>query len=569
MGVFCMILDKRKQYFSLLADIFNITGHKLLIALDEEKALELLKISEPEIIILPAEEIDFWFKLLELGKYIMPVFFLENYEEAHSLEVYGLRDVNFVVLPFNPMELLTKIVSLSKDPQDIASLSALGPLNVLLKLLRKGLTSSLIVQNEESSCTLYIYQGTIKGSSCSIEEFLSLISKELNLKLDFYEESKASINYVYNNNWDFLYNLVHRHALQEPLPKLPSITEEVLTPRSVLDLSQPIEIDKGLFWVGAPQKSGLFQKGSYLRIYEKGNVRIPILINTGAVQDYVLIRSKVEQIVGTVDAIKAVVVLGSGVDECSGILSMFQFNHRVFVITSLSIAQRLRSLGIPQARIKVFESFPDRRLKLATGDILRFIPLTFLPERGSFAMLEEDRGYLFTGRFLSSLCTYEELNPLEGGDLEDVILYTNLTIPWQDAITKVIRQINSEEITSILPMLGNPIRSKAKIRELFYKIEVGALSTIPEVNDNETILQACSNIVKYLKEKVETSKFQAFVEDFSQFAYMEDDRIMEFFVEPGSIPPLMLNLMYVKRIDPAVIKHVIKHLYMAGLPITI
>ncbi len=568
MGVMCMLLDKKKQYFSLLADIFNITGHKLLIAFDEEKAFELLKVSEPEVIILPAEDIGFWLKLLELEKYLLPILFVESYEDAEALAKYGLREVNYEVIPFNPMELLTKIVSLSRDPQDSASLSIIGPLNLLIKLLRKGATSSLIVEDEEKSCTIYIHKGIIKGCSCGREELSNLFVKDVKIRLDIYEEEKAVISYVYKDNWEFFSGLVYGYAPPQVVSQPVSKVEETKAPKSTLDLSQPIEISYGFFWIGSPQEDGLFQKNAYLRIYEKDNIKVPMLINIGTVQDYVLIRSKLEQVVGTVEAVKAVVVLSSGVDDCSGIVSFLQSNQKAFVITSLSIAQRLRALGIPQARIKAFETFPNKRLRLATGDVLRFLSLPFLPERGSFAVLEESTGFLFTGRFLSSLCTYEDLNPLEGGDMEDVLIYTSLLIPSQDTLNRSLGQVNKEEINAILPMLGNPIYSEGKIREIFDRLESGFLA-VPEVRDSQVLLETCNSLLSYLRDNLETQEFQNFLEELGSFMYMEDNKIVEPFVDPENIPSLILSLMYAKGINPATIKKAIKHFYMAGISITI
>ena len=94
MGVLCLLLDKRKQYFPLLVDIFNVTGHKLLVALEEEKAFEFLRVSSPEVLLLSIEDMDFWFKVLKSGKYITPIFFIDRYEEADKLKEDGLRDVN-------------------------------------------------------------------------------------------------------------------------------------------------------------------------------------------------------------------------------------------------------------------------------------------------------------------------------------------------------------------------------------------------------------------------------------------------------------------------------------------
>ena len=179
MGVLCLLLDKKKQYFHLLADIFNVTGHKLLIALEEEKAFEFLQVSSPEVLLLPIEDMDFWFKALKAGAHLIPIFFVEEYEEADSLRKYGLREVNYIILPFNPMELLTKVVSISKETYEQAHLDYLGPVNLIFRFIRSGATLSLNIHGKENTCTLYISQGIIKGSSCDREKLTELIGEEV------------------------------------------------------------------------------------------------------------------------------------------------------------------------------------------------------------------------------------------------------------------------------------------------------------------------------------------------------------------------------------------------------
>lgn len=569
MGVLCILLDKERQYAPVLADIFDITGHRLLVALDEDRALELLSQSEPEVILLSEEDMSFWFKLLGLGKYVAPLLFLKSYEGTESLRKYGLRDDNFVVLPFNPMELLTKIVSLSREPQHAASLSSMGPMNALLKLLRKGVTSSLLIQYGGISCSLCLREGVVTGSSCSPERLLALLSEDVDIRLDTCEDRKAVMDFSYKNTRDFLFSLFYGYMQGQTPSRKESGAERPPPSKPPSDLNRPIKIDGGLFWIGVPREGGLFQKNSYLRVYERDSIRVPVLINTGTMQDYPLIRSKLEGVIGTVEALKAVVLLGSGVDECSGVVNLLQSNQRLSVITSMSIAQRLKALGIPGKRIRSFETFPDGRLRLATGDSLRFIPLPFLPERGSFAMLEEGKGYLFTGRFLSSLCTYERLDPKGGGDVEEVFLYTNFITPSQDILKRALKRLGRLGIGVILPMFGNPLYSEERVRELFLRLEMSPLFLNPEVEDREVILEVCNSLIGYLREHFEASELEAFLEEFSQFARLEGGRILEFLVEPESIPSLMLSLMDAGGLKPAIVEQTMKHFLMAGLPITI
>ncbi len=567
MGVLCLLLDKKKQYFPLLVDIFNVTGHKLLIGLDEEKALDFLKVSSPEVLLLPLEDINFWFEVLKNGNYILPIFFVEDYEKVEEFKIYGFKDVNFAVLPFNPMELLTKVVALSKKTHNQEVLEYLGPLNLAIKFMRSGSTLILNIEGEGYACSLFFLQGIIKGSTCQEDKIAELMAKHTKIRLEPFKEDK--LIYTFEGNWDFLsklvYNRIYRPTAVER--SLEKEGEESVVIKPKVDLSQAVKLRDGLYWVGVEDEKGLFQKNSYLRIYEKGDIRIPILINIGTPQDYVLIRSKVEQVVGTVDVIKAVILMGAGVDIASGLFNFLQSNQKAFVITTLNIAQRLRSFGIPQSRIKAVESLASMRLKLATGDVLKFISMPFLPEVGSFVVLEESTGYLFTGQFLSSYCSIDEFNPLENANIDDVLSYTLPNIPSKDILMPALKRLLAMNFTCVYPMFGNPITSLDSLNQIFERLinTVGSSHKL----DERMILEVCEDILRLLKENAEKGEISALLEELNQFIYMEDAKILQTFVEVESLPHLLLSLAFTKGIDVHLIKKIISKLQRIGLTLTI
>lgn len=572
MGIFCILFDKKKQYFLILADVFNITGHKLLIALDENKAIELINLSKPEILLLDYEYFDLWLSFIKEEKYILPLFFVNSYEEGEKLLKKGFSDNNYVVLPFNPIELLTKMVNLHRDIEKIHSLSQIGLINLLIKVLSKGASAFLFVDNGIKTCILYIKNGKVTSISCSIDEFEEVLKTDIRLYLDVYDETKVEPKHFFKNNWELLSLLLAPEVAvlkEEPVQVIAPQAPEEKPVRVSVDLHQPVKIADGLFWVGVVNQNGLFQKNSYLCVYEKDNVKVPILVNIGTVQDYILIRTKVEQATGTMDALRAVVVFGSDVDECSGIVNLLQASQRAFVITSLSIAQKIKALGIPQEKIKTFETFPDGRLRLATGHILKFISTPFLPEAGSFVMLEENRGYLFSGKFLSSLSTVQEFDPINGNNIEDILLYTELMAPCQEVLKRSIEPLESYEIKLLLPAMGSPIHSSQEVRELFERLKLSSLSNVQKVYDRDIILGVCNNMIKDLKRALQSSEFQTIAEELSQYTVLEDDEIKELFIKPENLPSLILAIMFAKGVKPGLIKRAIKEFYSARLPFTI
>lgn len=560
MGVLCLLLDKKREYFQLLSDIFNITGHKLLVALDEDKALEFLKVSSPDIILMPLEDITFWFKLVEEGNYILPIFFIEAAESIDELKKRGFTDINYILLPFNPMELLSKIVYLSKDPSQIVELNQLGFANVLLKLLKMKKSLTLSLEGKGGVCDLHIWEGSIKGSNCDKKGILELLKDEVSIKLNHYKEEERA--YLFKNNWDLLSIFSLDYMEESSSVKVP-LEEASLT----IDLNQPIELKEGFYWIGVENKNGLFQKNVYLRIYGSNNIKVPILINIGTAKDYPIVKLKLEQVVGSIDAVKGVILLGSEIDEASGIFSFLQSNYTAFVITSMSIANRLRNSGIPQSRIRIVEALPKRKLKIATGDVLKFIPAPFLSGVGSFVVLEEDSGYLFTGRFLSSLCSIEEFNPYREANKEDVIFYTHLNIPYKDPLFNLIKRIESEKVSSLYPMFGNPILSIDSLREIFRELKSIFLNIHASKKDDP--MKSCEEVLGLLKENLENAEFEVFLQELNQFIYVEDGKIMQSFVDIEDIPKLIVHLMLSKNLNPKLAKEVIKRFYKAGVLFTI
>ncbi|RMH79585.1 MAG: hypothetical protein D6674_07310 [Acidobacteria bacterium] len=565
MGVTCLLLDRKKRYHSLLADIFSITGHKLLIALDEAKAFELLRVLPPEVIIMSSEDMDFWFKLLDSEIYIPPFFFVESYEEGDSLKVYGLRELNYMVLPFNPIELLTKVVELSKD--SLASSTNLGPMNILLKLLRSKSSSLLKLVTEEGQCTLCIKEGVVEGSECSMDRIRRAFKEATEVETYPYDHSKVNIKHLFKNNWGFISGLLKEELLTEE--QVSTAAEEVPT-KPALDLTQPIELGDKFYWLGVGDEEGLFQRNSYLRIYERENVKVPILINPGSHEDYPTIRAKLEQIIGTVDALRAAIVLGSNLDECYNALSLLQVNQRLVVITSLGIALKLRTLGIPMGRIKTIESLPNRKLKLATGDVLEFKPANFLPESGSFVMLEENKGRLFSGRLFSSLCLYEEFSPMETANPEDLLLYSLQVIPSRKLAQRAADLLKEGYVEAIFPAIGKPVLGSENVLSLSDKLY--RLRTVEESVEfeDEHILEVCQGLLESIKSKATPGELNPFLEELNQYAYIHEGNILESMVSVQNLPNLIIGLMVTKGVRPKLIREAVRYLYMSGLfPITI
>ena len=550
MSVMCLVFDKERKYYSLLADIFDITGHKLLVAFSEDKAKELLKVSNPSIIILTKQDINFWLELLKEGLYIYPFVFVRDYEEGESLKGYGLGEENFIVLPFNPLELLSKVLGLSKNPST--------GFNAILKLIRDNLSAVARYNYQEGVCEIYISKGIVKGSTCSPDVIRRIIAEGRAPELSPYYDMGSHVKYLFKNNAEFISLLFERELITQKEVEEPT-TPEVIEVASYTDLSQPMELGVNFYWVGHARKDSLFHRNSYLCIYEKDDIKVPILINPGSVEDYPHVRAKIEQIVGTIDALKAVVLFGSFADELYSIVRFLQANKRLFILTSIPIALQLSFMGVPMNRIRVFESLPNHTLRLATGDTLRFIPVNGFKDH--FFVFDEGNLRVFTGRLFSSLSLYEEFNPIGQAEIENVEIYLKSNHLCKEYAEALIKNL-SPHTECIFPSLGNPVRDiegvKALLRKIFEKPQ--------ETVDNSKLIQACEEVISELEASYDEKAKEVLME-LSQYVYIEDGKVADTLIEASYLPKLILSLMLTKGVKATLIKEALRKFYKIGVAV--
>lgn len=62
-----LLFDKEKRFYPIFGDILDITGHKLMVAMDEKKAKDLTKVVSPDFLILRRKDRDLFEELLKEG----------------------------------------------------------------------------------------------------------------------------------------------------------------------------------------------------------------------------------------------------------------------------------------------------------------------------------------------------------------------------------------------------------------------------------------------------------------------------------------------------------------------
>jgi hypothetical protein len=565
-----LLFDKEKRLYPILGDILDITGHKLMVALDEQKVKDLLKAVPPDFLILRWKDRDIFWKLLKEGYYIIPMFLVEDYEQAEELKRVGFSDFNTLILPFNPLEFLDKSTKLYWTLESLYDNvpSDLGMMNLFITLLSKNTSTGILLHAEGPSCEVYLKAGAVKGLSCSPENFKEIIkSDNVSVKLLPYTEEAKLITY-FKNNAEF-FSMLFEEVQVQPSTAYPELVQKTV-PREVHKEVQPsapsmLSIEERLFLINSLDPEGLLQRNMYLRIYEKGDSHVPLLFNALPYHRFSTARDEIEKAVGRIENLRALILMDLLPEDTKSILNLLNLAPKLYVITSLPIAMSLIGLGVPEKRIKLVESFPDGLLNLGTGDILRFIKTPFLPEKGSFVVFEEKTKILFSSKLFSSYCLPEEYSADKTAKIERVVLYHRLNFSGiENAVS--LTQIRLLNPSVIRPAFGNPILEG--VDEVIERISKQKNTfNLANLEDETLILGLLSSMLFELEKRIPKEKYELILDGLSEYVEVEGRAISNSFVDVKKLPELFIYILHSAKVPPTVLLLTLERLLEAEIPV--
>ncbi|MFZ8859674.1 MAG: hypothetical protein ACO2PP_04125 [Thermocrinis sp.] len=565
-----LLFDKEKRFYPIFGDILDITGHKLLVALDEKKAKDLLKVVSPDFLILRWKDRDFFEELLKEGYFVVPIFLVEDYQQAEELKKFGFSDLNILILPFNPLEFLNKSAKLYRALESLYDNipSDLGIMNLFISLLSRNTSTGVFLNADGLSCEVYLKAGAVKGFSCSPEHFKEIIkSDNVSVKLLPYTQEAKLITY-FKNNAEFFSMLfeevqpqpstAYQEVVQEPV--LQEVHEEV-RPSAPSMLS----VEEGLFLINSLDPEGLLQRNMYLRVYEKGDSYVPLLFNVLPYHRFSVARDEIEKAVGKLENLRALILMDLLPEDTTSILNLLNLAPKLYVITSLPIALSLIGLGVPERRIKLVESFPNGLLNLGTGDVLRFIKTPFLPEKGSFVVFEEKTKMLFSSKLFSSYCLPEEYSVDKTAKIERIMLYHRLNFSSiENAIS--LAQIRLLNPSVIRPAFGNPILEGVdEAIERIFKQKY--TFNLVNLEDETLILDLLSSILFELEKQIPKEKYELILDGLSEYVEVKGGTISNSFVDVKKLPELFIYTLHSARVPPTVLLLTLERFLEAEIPV--
>jgi len=534
-----LLLDKNREVFPLLGDVFNVTGHKLLIATDENMLRDLASSMDIDTVILNHTDVKAW--LLSWNRNAtLPFFLTEGEEEEKRLISVGFSDLSYIRKPFNPLELLTKLTYLDKlDPDEDAH--KLGLINTLVKL--KRLRKSALI--EVSGYKLFVKDGEVEGADGPVEELLRLLGDEETF-VRVREYQSAEVGHRFASTLDFVKTLTG--SVELAYARVP---ERVVGPAE--------EIEENLYRVSKVASVPILIKNVYLRVYEGRGKRVAFLINGGTIDEWSGVKNLVEDVISGINELSAVVLLSGELSTFYNVFTMISHNADVNLIADFSLKRALGESGCKSGRIRTFESFPSYSVTIATGHRLRFIPLGFSPYAGSFCLYEEDTGFLFTPEFLSSL-----LGENSGDIAQEVRLYHRVFMPSGDILGALISRIKDLNIRKVFPRYGQPYGDVSRILKTLSGIKTG-LDFAP-VSDIEVAINLLNRVLAWVVENEERSVINLFLERLGRFAAVEENLITDLYVEPPFTVELLLSSLFsIPGVKPSTLVGALQRLDKEGI----
>ena len=549
MAIKALLLDREKEVFPLLGDIFNVTGHKLLIATNDDMFADLISSTEVDIVLINQTDIKAWYSSLEKGKVSLPFFLTEKDEEEKRLSNIGFSDLNFVRKPFNPLELLNKLSYLHKmEPEENAH--QMGFLNAVLKMLQKGKKGVVEISNKDRTCRVEIGDNDLEGIDCTIDELLNLIHDEESIvSVKEYEEIPKE--QAFGGIKDFVKTLIER---SKPVKVFVSEGEKI-----VKEVKPMEEIAEGLYRVSRFSSVPVLLKNVYLRVYEGNDKRVAMLINVGTLDEWSGVRNLVEDVLLSMNELDAIVALSG---ELSSIYNSFLLGEQKLntrLIADYTVKRSLSEAGCKSSRIRTFEDFPSYSVTIATGHKLRFIPMTFSPSMGGFCLYEEDTGYLFTPEFMSSFFNESAEDPSD-----EVAIFHRIYMPSGGVLNGHLARISDLSITRILPRYGLPYTSVYEAIDSLLGLKCGV--DFPHVSDKEKALEIMNRVLEFVMNNEEKEIYDKYIESLERFATVESGRVTDIYVEPPFVVELLLNaVMKVPGIKPSTVVKTLRILDEEGV----
>jgi len=166
--------------------------------------------------------------------------------------------------------------------------------------------------------------------------------------------------------------------------------------------SEPFEIAKNIYWVGKKTGDDL-EMNVFLRIFEKDNQKINMLIDPGPPSDFDIIEQNVKKVLGDDYKIHFSFINHQDPDVGYNAIYFQRYFPNMQVITMEDTWRLIKFYGFNPKKYIPVDRFKSRTIKMMTGHKLIFVPTPYCHFRGACAIYDVSERILFTGDLFGGL----------------------------------------------------------------------------------------------------------------------------------------------------------------------
>lgn len=281
------------------------------------------------------------------------------------------------------------------------------------------------------------------------------------------------------------------------------------------DLSAPVELSDGIFWVGAGPHSVL-SRNIYLRVFRGAGKTANLIIDPGPPLDLDVLVEKVNRVIGNVAKVNMVFANHQDPDVVANVTYLAKINPRATFVATEDTWRLVSLYGLPPQNFRAVERFRNGRAVLPTGHRLQFVPTPFCHFRGACMLYDLESRILFTGDLLGGV--------LAGGlwasraSWSGIKAFHQLYMPSNEALRLAVQRIRALDPVPIMlaPQHGGLIRGEL-MEELLGKLAdlpVG-LDIITSLRDSlPQLVEAVNEVLDHFRAAMGEQRVEALLGSF-------------------------------------------------------
>ncbi len=490
-----LLVEDEQAILYSLQRILELSGeYEVLTALNAKEALKHIKSFLPDLIIsdilMPdIDGIEFC-KMVrenELTKSI-PFIFLTAKKEM-MVEGFKVGADDFIIKPFSFDEVVVKIEALfrrvktsrEQATQIKGNLDTYDLDSIMQLCDDRSLTGEVILQSNGRVGKLRLNKGDIE--KIEYEKFSE------DEALDQLRSWKSGLFVIRTQDMDFSFDL-KKNKSRKTHP---------------LKVSEAVELDEGVWWVGTRKAENTLQSNVYLRQFKGGGKKINYLIDPGSSINFSGVSQKIASVIGDISKISMYSLSQPDPDVCNSLVLYQNANPRGIFLTTKDNWQSIYHYDINPQRVKLIDDFKAWEAGLATGQKIKFYATPYCSAPGAFMTYDLQSDILFTGDLFGAASDKEKVNQLfaDESDWKRIRKFHQKHFPSNRALRyaiDIIAELDPKPLM-LAPQHGSIIRGR--FIDMFltrlYQLDVG-LDLLGQRASKEIFnnyLAVCNDLIEY------------------------------------------------------------------------